>query len=113
VLISSRLTLVHCASRGIGFPFESGSRIELLGLLPYALRLDAGEVPYCEGEAPNCGGSGAKVVLGLEVIDRGTRSSTDEDEFLGSMGELEEVYCISCSSLGEPGLLSVIGSSNL
>jgi hypothetical protein len=91
MLISSRLTRVHFASRGISFPWESGARIELLGLLPYALRLDAGEVPYCDGEVPYCDGSGAKVVLGLEAIDRGTRSSTDVDEFLGSIGELEGI----------------------
>lgn len=91
MLINSRLTRVHFASRGIAFPFESGARIELLGLLPYALRLDEGEVPYSDGEIPYCDGSGAKVVLGLKAIDRGTRSSTDDDEFLGSMGELEGV----------------------
>lgn len=91
MLINSRFTRVHFASRGIGFPFESGLRIELLGLLPYALRLDAGEVPYCDGEVPHCDGSGTKVVLGFEAMDRGIRSSIDEEEILGSIGELDGV----------------------
>jgi hypothetical protein len=66
----------------MGFPCESGARLELLGLLPYALRLDPGDVA-------NCDGSGAKVVLGLEAINRGTRSSIDAAELLASIGELE------------------------
>lgn len=75
----------------MAFPCESGARLELLGLLTYALRLDPGDVPYCDGEVAYCDGSGAKVVLGLEVIDRGTRSSTDVAELLRSIGELEAV----------------------
>jgi hypothetical protein len=74
----------------MGLPCESGARIELLGLLAYEFRPE-GDVPYCDGEVPNCDDSGARVVLDWEAIDRGTLSSIDPDEFLGSVGELEGV----------------------
>lgn len=90
MLINSRLIRVHFASRGIVFPFESRARIELLGLLLYALGLDEEEVLYCSGEILYCDGSGTKVVLVLEATDCGTCVSTDDDD-LESIRELEGV----------------------
>lgn len=52
MLIKLRRTWVHFASSGMAFPCESGARLELLGLLPYTLRLDPGEVPHRDGEVP-------------------------------------------------------------